>query len=65
MSRDVILYKVVIIDRVSETVIFDGNVIATDSNSALANVVVANAKDIAGKYVHTYVSSITSFTSEK
>lgn len=65
MSVSRTLYRVIIVDKQADKVIFDGLEIANDSSVALAQAVVNNAKEIAGKDVHTYSSSITSYSVEK
>ena len=64
MTKSLTVYRVVIVDKENEELIFDGHSMASDQSVALANVVVKNAKAIEGKEIHTYVSSITSFSKE-
>ena len=48
MSVTRTLYRVIIVDKQADKVIFDSHEIANDSSVALAQAVVNNAKEIAG-----------------
>ena len=58
------IYKVIMVNKAIDAIIVEAYSCANDTAIAIANVAVAHAKEIAGKDVYTYVTSVVSYSKE-